>query len=315
MTSERMAYTLRTMEAGDWDEVVALIRNSTNAWYESHGRPAIFTGPAEATRLFCEVYESLDPGCCMLAVEDGSGTIAGSCFYHPRPTHMSLGIMNVHPSHFGKGIARRLLRHITDLADAAGKPTRLVSSAMNLDSFSLYTRAGFVPRMTFQDMLLSVPAEGLPLEGVAGSERVREATAADLESIVALERELAHIERPGDHQSFLTNAAGIWHVSVIESEDGKAIDGFLVSVKHPGSTMLGPGVMRTQQNAAALIRCELNHHRGGCPVWLVPVEAGELVRELYGFGARNCELHVAQVRGQWQPPSGVVMPTFMPETM
>lgn len=310
-----MGYTLRPMEAGDWVAVASLIRNSTNAWYESHGRPPIFAGGADATLLFCEVYESLDPGCCILAIDQDSGTIAGSCFYHPRPTHISLGIMNVDPAHFGKGIARLLLTYITDLADEAATPTRLVSSAFNLDSFSLYTRAGFVPRMTFQDMLLAVPPEGLPVDDLAGSRRVREAAPADLDVIVALERELAHIERPGDHQSFLNNDLGVWHVSVIDSPGGHGIDGYLASVKHPGSTMLGPGAMRTQDDAAALIRCELNHLRGGCPVWLVPVEAAGLVRQLYRWGARNCELHLAQVRGRWQPPDGIVMPTFMPETM
>lgn len=309
-----MAYTLRTMEPTDWNEVAALIRSSTNAWYESHGRQPIFTGDPQATLLFCEVYESLDPGCCVLATDDATGQIAGSCFYHPRPTHMSLGIMNVHPHHFGKGIARRLLKHITDLADESGKPTRLVSSAINLDSFSLYTRAGFVPRMMFQDMLLTVPADGLPVSDVAGTDRVRTATLHDLPHIVAIEKELHHIERPNDHRSFLENHNGAWHVSVIDNSHGTGIDGFLVSVKHPGSTMLGPGVMRTQTDAAALIRVELNHHRGGCPVWLVPVEADWLVQELYRWGCRNCELHVAQARGPWEAPTGVVMPTFMPET-
>lgn len=309
-----MAYTLRTMEARDWNDVAALIRYSTNAWYESHGRPPIFTGAPDATLLFCEVYETLDPGCCVVACDDATGELAGSCFYHPRPTHMSLGIMNVHPAHFGKGIARRLLRHITDLADAAGTPTRLVSSAINLDSFSLYTRGGFVPRMMFQDMLLNVPAEGLPPRAAVEDSRVREATSADLDAIVALEKELHHIERPGDHRYFLDNPNGAWHVSVIDSGSGLGIDGFLVSVKHPGSSMLGPGVMRTQADAAALIRGELDQHRGGCPVWLVPVEADRLVAELYSWGCRNCELHVAQVRGRWEAPTGVVMPTFMPET-
>ena len=36
----------------------------------------------------------------------------------------------------------------------------LISSAMNLDSFSLYNRVGFRPRMVFQDTLLSVPETG-----------------------------------------------------------------------------------------------------------------------------------------------------------
>jgi hypothetical protein len=47
---------------------------------------------------------------------------------------------------------------------------------------------------------------------------------------------------------------------------------------------------------------------------LVPVECAGLVQTLYGWGARNCEIHFAQVRGEYEPAGGVVMPTFMPET-
>jgi hypothetical protein len=35
---------------------------------------------------------------------------------------------------------------------------------------------------------------------------------------------------------------------------------------------------------------------------------------MYALGAKNCELHFGQVRGPWTAPTGVVMPTFMPET-
>lgn len=308
-------YQLRPMRPQEWDDVAALIFHSTNAWYVANGRPPIFVGEPADARLFCEVYEALDPGCCLLAVEEASGAIGGSCFYHPRPTHVSLGIMNVHPDHFGKGIARMLLGRIVELAEAEGKPVRLVSSAMNLDSFSLYNRAGFVPRTVFQDMLLQVPEEGMPREHrPAGIERVRPATQEDLPAIAGLEKELNHIERPDDYRHFLKNEAGIWRVSVIEGESGEGLNGFLCSVTHPGSRMLGPGVMRTEEDAAALIFHQLDQHRGGMPVWLVPVEASGLVQQLYRWGARNCELHFSQVRGAWQPPTGIVMPTFMPET-
>ena len=39
-----------------------------------------------------------------------------------------------------------------------------------------------------------------------------------------------------------------------------------------------------------------------------------MIRELYGWGARNSELHVHQVRGAYEPFKGVNFPTFMPET-
>jgi hypothetical protein len=265
--------------------------------------------------LFCDVYEALDPGCCILAVAKETGQIAASCFYHSRFTHVSIGIMNVHPDHFGKGLARQLLDRIVRLSNEQNKPMRLVSSAMNLDSFSLYTRGGFVPRQIFQDMTLAIPEEGLAERAIPGIHRVRDAHLDDLQNIVQLEQELCFIERKKDHQFFLENAMNIWNVCVIESEDTKQIDGVLVSVKHPGSTMLGPGFMRSEEDALALIRYQLDqHHRGGQPVWLVPSSCHSLVSELYGWGAKNCELHLGQIRGQWQEPVGVIMPTFMPET-
>ncbi len=308
------SYSLRSSTAEDHAEIASLIYHSTNAWYEAHARPPIFTGEVTSANIFNEVYEMLDPGCCIVAQCDQTGQIAGSCFYHPRPTHVSLGIMNVHPDHFGGGIARRLLQFIIDLADSENKPVRLVSSAMNLDSYSLYNRAGFVPRGIFQDMLLSVPAEGIN-RGTPPSklDRVRTATLADLEAVVEIERELHHIERPGDHRHFLENTSGIWHTAVIENEQG-GIDGFLGSVFHPGSNMIGPGVMRTEADAAALIYFQLQHHAGRTPVWLVPGQASQLIQQLYSWGARNCELHLSQVRGEWTEPKGIVMPTFMPET-
>lgn len=304
--------TLRPMEAGDWDEVAELICLGTNHWYQTHGMGPIFLNGPESARLFCEVYESLDPGCCILAVNDATGKIAGSCFYHPRDSHVSLGIMNVHPNYFGASVARRLLDFVIEFADQAAKPIRLVSSALNLDSFSLYNRSGFVPRQAFQDMYIKVPESGLDFEP-AGLTNVREATLEDVPAMLALEKELNHISREKDFRHFVENESGIWHVSVFEESNG-SLSGFLVSVHHPGSNMLGPGIARTEEQAVALIHAELNCHAGRSPVFLIPVQKSELVKTMYQWGARNCEIHFSQVRGNYDEPSGVVMPTFMPET-
>lgn len=307
-----MNFELRPMLPEDWGQVAALIHDGTNHWYQSHGMSPIFTCGHRSTRLFCEVYEALDPGCCILAVESSTKTIAGSCFYHPRESHVSLGIMNVHPDYFGNKIAVRLLNYIVDFAERSQKPIRLVSSAQNLDSFSLYTRSGFVPRTAYQDMFLKVPDAGIAAESFdCGT--IRPATIDDVSAMEALELEINHISRAKDYRYFIENASGIWHVSVLENARGE-LDGFLVSVKHEASNMLGPGVTRTDRQAAALIQAELNHHRGHQPVFLIPVDRKELVDTMYRWGARNCEIHFSQVRGQYQPPAGVVLPTFMPET-
>jgi len=78
--------------------------------------------------------------------------------------------------------------------------------------------------------------------------------------------------------------------------------------------MLGPGVTRSGPQAAALLLAELQHHRGRTPVFLVPTQEAELVRQLYSWGARNCEIHFHQVRGTTPPQRGVSLPTFLPET-
>ena len=298
---------LRLATAHDFPSVSNLIFHSTNAWYQRHGRPAIFGGTPENCLLFCQVYEDLDPGCCVVA-ENADGSLAGSCFFHPRQTHVALGIMNVHPDSFGKGIASAILRYITDFADRENKPVRLVSSAMNLDSFSLYTRAGFVPRAVLQDIIIE-QFDAIPK--IAG--HVREATIDDIPRMVALEARISHIRRDKDYHYFVENRLGIWHVLLLEDSAG-ALRGFLCSVAHPASTMLGPGVMLEDDDAAALIAAELRHRQGATPVFLLPADRPKLVRQVYDWGGRNLELHVAQVRGTFPRFNGVVMPTFMPET-
>src|SRR4029079_16697588 len=123
-----------------------------------------------------DVYNALEPGCCVLAENAETGRLMGSCFYHPRERHVSLGIMNVPPNYFGRGVGGALLRHIIDYTERHGhKALRLTSSALNLDSFSLYNRYGFVPRCAYQDMFLPVPPEGLKASA-PGADRVRPAT-------------------------------------------------------------------------------------------------------------------------------------------
>ncbi len=304
---------LRRMKPEDWNEVAELIYDSTNAWYMKYRGFNLFTGPKTSTLVFCRTYEGLDPGWTLVAEDTASGRLAGSCFIHPRPTHIALGIMNTHPDYFGQSVAAKMLQYILDIADAEGKPVRLVSSSMSLESFSLYNRAGFVPRLFFQDMTLKIPENGISYEIPAGC-AIRAASQDDVPQIVALEKELYGVEREKDFRYFISNPDGVWHMNVLTGTGGQ-IEGYLASIADPGSTMLGPGIMRTEEQAIALISAELNHHRGRQQTWLVPAKCQKVVQAMYQLGAKNCELHFAQMRGgQWQEPQGVVMPTFMPET-
>ena len=306
-------FKMRLMKATDFNAVAELIFLSTNAWYQQRLGHAIFQCRPLDCRIFCEVYDDLDPDCGLVFEHSGSGMIVGSCFFHPRETHVSLGIMNVHPNYFGHGIAGRLLQRIIDEAEDRDLPLRLVSSALNLDSYSLYNRNGFVPFCLYQDMVVNVPEEGLA-EGAGKHQReVREATPADLMAMGRLEFEVSGISRERDYCYFVENSAGIWKTLVSIDERGE-VDGFLISVDHPASRLIGPGAMRTPEAAEALLRRQLDRFRGKAVVFLLPSGEAGLVKAAYSMGARNCELHLGQVRGAAQPVSGIAMPTFLPES-
>lgn len=305
-----MSVRLRAATPADRTAVAALIHGSTNGWYTAQGRAPVFAGPSADCELFFDVYERLDPGCCLVA-EDG-GQLVGSCFWHPRPTHVSLGIMNVAPEAFGRGIARRLLSWICDEADRRGLPVRLVSSAQNLDSFSLYNGAGFTPIAVFQDVQVPVPATGLGTLP-SGSRRVRAATPSDVAAMVDLEREVLGIERGQDFAHLVDGLGDVFSASVLEGDAG--LEGFLVSSRAPASSMLGPGCARHETAAITLLATELDaRFRGASPIVLAPSDRPALTSWLRDIGGRNVELHLMQVRGNSAPIRGVVLPTFLPES-
>ena len=64
----------------------------------------------------------------------------------------------------------------------------------------------------------------------------------------------------------------------------------------------------------ALLWTALDARRGYRPVFLVPCRAAGMVRTLYSWGARNVELHAAQILGPIPQSRGLVFPSFLPET-
>ena len=310
--SAPLSFAIRPMLPEEALQVATLIFESTNHWYESKGFGKIFQGKADDCLVFTEVYEDLDPGCCLVAIDESSNRIIGSCFYHPRESHVSLGIMNAAHDSGHRGVARALLKSITAIAEKRGQPLRLVSSAFNLDSFSLYNKQGFAPYAFYQDMFVEVPAMGIAVESIDGLS-ARAATHEDVDSIHELERSVWSVSRRKDWQYFVENKRDIWGVDVVENEQGE-IQGAIATVAHPGSRLLGPGVACNHDVARLLIQTSLNRHKGYTPVFLIPSRETELVAAMYALGARNCELHIAQSLGPPPEVNGIILPTFMPET-
>ena len=289
-----------SLAATEHEAVAELLHRSLAGWYEARlGQGSRFGDRAEPFRLIPEVYAVLDPGEAIAAREANGGTLLGVCFVHPRPTHVSVGLVAVAPEAQGRGVARGLLTRALARADELRVSARLVSSLLNLDSYSLYTRHGFVPEEVYQDVLITVPAGGLGLSPAARSRvasvRVRLAGLTEAGRIAAYEHARRGIHRPADHALFLANRVGAWRVWVAEDAAG-ALTGYLVASVHPHHRAVGPGAVDDETTAEALLLTALDGYRGGSALVLVPAAASRLVACLYALGGRNVELHVAQVR-------------------
>jgi len=301
------------LTAADHEPIARLLHRALVHWYESRlGQGARFGDSPDPFTLFPDVYEALDPGECVTARTD-SGEIVGVCFSHERETHVSVGIVATSPDAGGRGIAKKMMSLVLEKAKRLGKPARLVSSLLNLDSFSLYTRLGFVPGAIFQDLLITVPESGMAVAAPTGIERVREAVLADAPRIADFEQSQQGIRREKDFAFFVRNEVGAWRLLVSETADG-TVNGFLGMSTHPSCTMIGPGVAADEETAIALLWKALDGLRGKTLVFLAPCAASTLVRTAYAWGARNVELHVAQSTAPVAGAKGIVFPTFMPET-
>jgi ribosomal protein S18 acetylase RimI-like enzyme len=305
---------LRPMVEADVLAHTALLKRSFNKWYWNHGwGQDYFKCSQDELAIFWEIYRRISPGHCVIAVHPDSGAMLGACFYHPREHHVTLGIMAVDPDCFGRGIGTKLVRHIVDFTEGHGYPAlRLVSSACNMNSFSLYNRAGFVPRVVQQDMVIPVPSAGMG-ESVALGQRVRDAAREDVPGIRSLELQISGICREGDYRFCIENPVGCLHASVIEDPQG-TISGFAASIRHPALNMIGPAFARTESQMLALLARKLDRFRGEGALVVVPMDKRQIVETLYRWGGRNVETHLLQVRGQFEPINGVNLPCFLPET-
>ncbi|MBB5036985.1 GNAT family N-acetyltransferase [Prosthecobacter dejongeii] len=311
-----MSHTLQfgRLSAADHEAVSGLLHRSLVKWYESRlGQGARFGDSPAPFLLFPQVYEALDPGEAITARDEETQAILGICFTHERETHLSIGIVATSPEASGKGIARQMMQAALDKAQHLGKPARLVSSLLNLDSFSLYTRLGFIPGPIFQDVQFNVPETGLTIPVPEGHERVRLAGPEDVKRIADFEFITQSIRREKDFHFFLRNQVGDWRVFVQEDAAG-SLTGYMVVSTHPSCCMIGPGAATDEDAATALIWQSLETLRGRTTVILVPCLAARLVKTLYRWGGRNVELHVAQSTAIPPKTTGLAFPTFLPES-
>ncbi len=312
--SDKRPFLFRPLRDSDVPEYSEMLYNSFNDWYWKHGWGKDYFGcKPQETSIFYDIYNDLTPGCSIAAFDDETGRLVGACFYHPRETHVSLGIMCTHKDYWGKGIGKAMVDYILKFTKENNyKSCRLVGSAINMNSFSLYNRSGFVPRVSYHDMVINVSDDTLkiyaPLE-----DRVRNAVPEDVTGMGDLEMEISGIKREIDYHYAIENPRDVLHAAVYKN-DQHGIDGFMISVKHPALNMIGPCLARSEEMAIALIRRELQRFRGTWVLLVVPMGKRKMVEQLYKWGAVNVETHFKQVWGEFQDFKGVNLPSFLPET-
>ena len=306
-----MPFTIGRLQPEQFDEAAELIHSSTNAWYLKNTGRVAFSCEPTACRLFPDTYDALDSGQCICVTDDTTGKLIGTCYLHPRETHIGVGIVNTAPDVAAAGVASLMIREACRIADAQGLPLRLVSSASNMDSYSLYHRQGFVARQVFQDMLLPVPQDASPLTYGIDTSTVRSATPADVDAIATLEKQLTGSYRPRDWEHFIiTNH---FHVLVDVAPDGSII-GALNVTNHAANCTLGPAHSQSEASICRLLAAALPLVAGRTALVLVSPASTEVTALLYAWKARNADIHLLQVRGAYTAPTGVQLMTFLPES-
>jgi GNAT superfamily N-acetyltransferase len=312
--SDEKSFLLSPLRDSDVPEYVEMLYHSFNDWYWKRGWGKDYFGckPHE-TSIFYDIYNDLTPGCSVAVFDKNTAQMVGACFYHPRETHVSLGIMCVHKDRWGTGVGRTMVDYILNFTKHRDyKSCRLVGSAINMNSFSLYNRSGFVPRVSYNDMVITLPNENLNIHA-PHEDKVRDARIADVPKMGELEMEISGIRREIDYRYAIENPRKILHAAVYEN-DRNGIDGFMISVKHPALNMLGPCVALSEEIALALISRELERFKGTWVLFLIPMEKRKMVEQAYKWKAVNVETHLKQVWGEFKPFKAINMPSFLPET-
>jgi len=280
--------------------VAAVITRAFNTVNARYGYPSEFSEPS-VSALMSRYYLSQDPEGCLVAERDGS--ICGSVFGRRRGDHVSVGPVSVDPACQAIGVGRRMMQALFDLyPDAAS--FRLTQAAFNKESFSLYSKTGFIAA----EPLLRLERPPAPVTPEEDEPHVRVVTAENAPLVADLDRRLTGTERERE----LPTHFGMGRVYVYGGDTG--IQGYLATMPTPGPTFLGPAVAHSEAQLGALIRAALRA-AGSRPSGLhLPARFASTIDECYRLGFRLFSLETFMVRGQWQTPEAFFLHSVFPET-
>ncbi len=295
-----MSITIRPMLPDDIDVVAPVIARAFNAVNARYGYPSEFPEPSVST-LMSRYYLSQDPEGCLVAQR--GGTICGSVFARRRGDRVAVGPVTVDPASQAIGVGRRMMEALFELfPDAAS--FRLSQAAFNKESFSLYSKTGFVAA----EQCLRLDRPPAPVTPEEDEPRVRVVTAESAPLLADLDRRLTGAVRERE----LPTLFGMGRVYVYG--DGSDIQGYLATVPTPGPTFLGPAVAPSEAQLGALMRAALRDIGPRPSALHLPARFALTIDECFRLGFRLFCLETLMVRGEWRTAPAFYLHAMFPET-
>jgi len=285
--------TLTTVLPGQAEAVGTLVYEAFKEIAERHNFEPAFSTP-QLAQLFVRLLVQTEGYGSYLLLDDGRPVACN--FGDERDEVVGVGPVAVAVDRQGRGLGRRVMEALLERADRNGfRSVRLLQSAYNAQSFSLYHNLGF----DVMDLFANV--RGRPNDGQQPVDSVREYTPADLEACDALHRDVLSVSRRHDIESM----AGLATPLVVEREGEVA--GYLT--RFPGEqTFITHGVARDEAALRDLIVGAGRSAPGDLHL-LISTSHAETLRWAMRQRFELLELDSYMVRGEYQPPLGAWVPS------
>jgi predicted N-acetyltransferase YhbS len=248
------------------------------------GGPGPEAGIARARR------ELTSPGFYSIVAEC-DGRVVGSNFLDERSVISGIGPITVEPAVQNGRIGRQLMEDALAHASNRGAVgVRLMQACINTSSFALYTKLGFVARMTAAAM------EGPPINVAVTGTSVRKAVPADLTAC----NEVCFRVHGHDRSGEVGEAIADGTVVVVERQD--RITGYTTKMAGRGHS-----VGETNDDLRALICSREPQDQG----FFVPTDNSELLRWCLEHGLRMTRLMTLMTIGLYNEPAGAYIPSIL----
>ncbi len=282
-----MAIELRRPEQTDIPELGRICYEAFRDIAESHGFPTDFAN-VEYAQGVIGLMMSNEQVYASAAYEDGRPR--GSNYINMWGEVAGIGPISVDLDAQGEGIGRKLMLDVIAHARAQGiEMIRLVQDSFNMRSLALYASLGFDVKepLAYLQLTSSRPVD----------DALRPATAADLDGMDALCRDVYHISRKNEAATMLQLGFPAFVL------DRGRITGYLIG------GAIGHGVAESDAEMLALLAGAGTTAPG--LMSLMPVREGELYRRALAAGHRNIKVMNLMALGPYEEPRGTWVSSVM----